>query len=260
MTSALLPVRIPAAPVNPSPNGLIAGTDWVDDSAPLRWLPSGIEFDVINYGGAASFRKWTPKWDAKHSDLDPEADKKLPGVRPAIPAAFVALTLVASDEGALPSWSQEQVKLRATQVHRLQEPLWVETEFAARMLSDAGTLDTADDLVGALSHLEGLLAKTSTLGFIHASAEWATSAAQANLLRYQNGKLLTPLGNTWIFGGGYVDGLQDKLVATSPTHGLRGPLNVRDGMNLEHNRYQAIAERSLVVGYEALIGAVNITG
>ena len=119
MTSALSPVRHPPAPVNPSPNGLVAATDWVDEQGPLRWLPSGVEFDVINYGGSASFRTWTAAWDAKHSDLDPEDDKKKPGVRPTLPDAFVAVTLVASDEGALPSWSQEQVRLRATQVYRL---------------------------------------------------------------------------------------------------------------------------------------------
>lgn len=256
----LSPVRVPAALVNASPHGVVPNTDWTDDTAPLRWLPSGMQIQVFNYGGSASFRRWTAPWNAKHSDLDPDDDRKTPGVRPAFPDAFLAMTFVSSDEGALPAWSQAEVRTRAEQVHRLQEQVAVEVGLAERMLADVGTLDTADDLVGALSRLEGQLAQTSTLGFIHASAEWAASAAQANLLRYQNGKLLTPMGNQWVFGGGYVEGLQDKLIATSPTQGLRGPLTVRDGMNLEHNRYQAIAERSLVVGYEALIGAVDVTG
>lgn len=258
-TTQLAPVRVPAALVNASPNGLVAATAWVDDPAPLRWLPSGMEIQVFNFGGSASFRTWQAAWNAAHSDLDPEDDLKAPGVRPTPPDAFVALTGVASDEGALPNWSQEEVKKRAEQVYRLQEPLAVETALAARMLADAGTLDTAADLLSAVAHLEGMIAQTSTLGFVHASAELASPAAQLNLIRYQNGKLVTPLGHTWVFGGGYVDALGTKLVATSPTSGLRGPLVVRDGMNLKHNRYQAIAERSLVVGYEALIGAVNIT-
>ncbi|SKS06802.1 Uncharacterised protein [Mycobacteroides abscessus subsp. abscessus] len=36
-------------------------------------------------------------------------------------------------------------------------------------------------------------------------------------------------------------------------------MELRDAPSLQHNEFKAIAERSLVVGYEALIGAVNIT-
>lgn len=259
MTTALSPVYIDAPLVNPAPNGLVAATSWTDDPEPFRWLPSGIQIRVFNYGGDASFKQWTADWDAVQSDLTDD-DVKVPGVRPAMPDAFVAMTMLAMDEGDASTISQDEVRTRAQQAYRLQEPLAVETAFATRMLADAGTADTADDIVGALGRLEGLLAQTSTVGVIHASAEWAASAAQAMLVRYQNGKLLTPLGNQWVFGGGYVNGLQDTLVATSPTYGLRGPVDLRDGIVYSDARYQAIAERSLVVGYEALIGAVEVTG
>ena len=44
----------------------------------------------------------------------------------------------------------------------------------------------------------------------------------------------TPMGNTYVLGGGYVDGLADTLMATSPLYGWRGPVAVRDAM--EHPR------------------------
>jgi hypothetical protein len=38
------------------------------------------------------------------------------------------------------------------------------------------------------------------------------------------------------------------------------PIAVRDVIDAEHNTYAAIAERSVVIGYDELIGAVTITG
>ncbi|MGV0738229.1 hypothetical protein ABQF35_14285 [Mycobacterium syngnathidarum] len=257
MTAALAPVSFDAPLVNPAPIGLFAATQWTDEDGPLRWLASGVDFRVFNYGGGTAFGVWTAPWDAAHSDLDAGDVKK--GERPEFPGTFTAFTSWASDEGNLTTWSQDEVRARAQQVHRLQEPNAVETALATRMLADAGTPGTVANIVTAVAELEGLLAKTSTVGLIHASAEWAAPAAQANLIRYNSGKLVSPLGHTWVFGGGYVDGLGDKLVATSPTYGWRGQVALRDAMKLEHNKFQAVAERSLVVGYEALIGAVDIT-
>ncbi|MHC9292049.1 hypothetical protein ACRCUN_06250 [Mycobacterium sp. LTG2003] len=258
MTAALSPIVFDAPLVNPAPNGLVVATQWTDDPGPLRWLPSGVDFRVFNYGGGTAFGVWIAPWCAAESDLTPTDIKD--GERPEFPNTFVALTTWAVDECDLLRRSRDEVRTRAQQVHRLQEPNQIEKTLATRMLTDAGTLDTASDIVGAVAHIEGLFAKTSTLGFIHASAEWAASAAQANLIRYNSGKLVSPLGHTWVFGGGYVDALGDTLVATSPTYGWRGPVETRDAPSMDVNEFKAITERSLVVGYEALIGAVDITG
>lgn len=257
MTSVLIPVRYDAPLVNPSPNGLFPVTNWTDQDEPLRWLP-GVDVRVYNYA-PDGFGVWAAEWDAVTADLT--GDDVKTGVRPEFPDTFVALTTYGYDDGAFPGWSQAEVRTRAQQAHRLLEPNATETALAARMLTDAGTPGTATDIVGAVGQLEALLAQTDTLGFIHASAAWAAKAAQAFLIVRSGSTLKTPLGHTWVFGGGYVgvDGLDDTLVATSPTFGYRGPVAVRDTFKLEFNRYSAIAERSLLVGYEALVGAVTIT-
>lgn len=258
MTSALMPVQFDAPLANPAPNGLFAATSWQDETGPLRWLPSGMDVRVFNYGGETQFGVWTADWCATEEDLDPVEDLKR-GERPEFPDTFLALTTWAADYCDLRADSRDEVRLRAQQVHRLQEPNGTETVFATRLLADAGTPAGAADIVAAVSHLEAEIAKTNTVGFIHAGAQWAAYASQAQLIVRSGSALKTPLGNTWVFGGGYVDGLGDKLVATSPTYGKRGAVDVKDAPSLKVNEFVAVAERSLVVGYEALIGAVDIT-
>lgn len=256
MTGVLAPVVFDAPLVNPAPNGLFAATTWQTDDGPLRWLAAGVDVRVFNYGGGDAFGVWAADWDAAESDLAPE-DVKV-GDRPEFPDTFTAMTTWAYDEGALAEWSQAEVQARAAQTHRLQEPNAVEGAVATRLLADAGTPDAGDDIVHALGLLEGRLAETNTVGVIHASAHVASMAAKNNLIVRSGAALKTPLGHTWIFGGGYVDGLDYTLVATSPPFGWRGPVAVRDSFRLPHNRYSAIAERSLVIGWEAVIGAATI--
>lgn len=257
MTAALSPVPFNAPLVNPAPIGLAAATQWTDEDGPLRWLPSGVEFRVFNYGGGTQFGVWTAPWNATESQLRPTDIKD--GERPEFPDTFLAQTSYASDECGLLKRSRDEVRVRAEQVHRLLEPIQTEKTLATRMLADAGTPTAKTGIVAAVGAIEAMIADTGTLGFIHASAVLAAPAAQANLIRYNNGRMVTPLGHTWVFGGGYVAALGSKLVATSPTFGWRGPVALRDAPSLQHNEFKAIAERSLVIGYEALIGAVNIT-
>lgn len=256
MTTALSPVVFDVPLVNPSPNGLVGVTQWTDEDGPLRWLPSGVDFRVFNYGGQTQFGVWSAAWNATESELT-ATDVKV-GERPDFPDTFLAVTTFAADECDLLVRSRDEVRVRAQQVHRLQEPNQVEVELAGRMLTDAGTPGEVVDAVAAVGKLEGLLAETGTVGMIHASAELAAVAAKDGLVRYNNGRLVSPLGHTWVFGGGYVTALGAKLVATSKTYGWRGPVVLRDAPSLVVNEFHAIAERSLVIGYEALVGAVTI--
>ena len=57
----------------------------------------------------------------------------------------------------------------------------------------------------------------------------------------------------------YFAGLGAKLVATSPTYGWRGPVQVRETIRSEWNRFYAMAERAVAVGYEKAVAAVTIT-
>lgn len=254
----LNPVDIDAPLVNPAQIGLFTATIWTDEDTPLRWLPSGVDLRVFNYGGESAAGPWQPDWCAAEDDLGEEDVKQ--GTRPEFPNTFVPLTTWAADDCDLRESSRDEVELRSRQVHRLQEPLQVERHLAARMLTDATSPTAVADVVGAVSVLEAALAETNTVGMIHAGAQWAALAAQAQLIVRSGTSLRTPLGHMWVFGGGYVDALGTVLVATSPTLGWRGPVTTRPGPIVEVNEYHAVTERSLVIGYEHLVSAVDIGG
>lgn len=258
MTSSLMAVQFDAPLLNPAPNGLWNAVAWQPQDGPLRWL-QGVDIRPFNFGADESFAVWTPGWCGSVDDLDPE-DRKDIGERPDALDTFAALTVFAHDQCDMTARSRAEVRTRAEQILRLNEGLALETALAARMLDDAGTPDTATDVVGAVGWLEAKLARTNTVGVIHASAQWAASLAQANLIVRGGAGLRTPMGHQLVLGGGYVDGLVDTLVATSAAFGWRGEAQVYEAPKLQWNQAHAIAERSMVVGYEALVGAVTITG
>ncbi|BBY67760.1 hypothetical protein [Mycolicibacterium helvum] len=256
--SAMLPVRFAPPPLNPSPNGLYAATEWIPESGPTRWLDSGIEMRPVgNYGGGQSFGVWVADWCASLDDLTPE-DRKA-ALRPQIGDPFAAMTVWAADECDLTAPSRAEVRQRAAQVFRLEEQNAVERQFATRLLADAGSPGSAGDLVDAVSALEDALGRTNTLGFVHASTGWAARAARDNLLTRTGTGFTTPLGHRWVFGGGYIDGLGDTLVATSQPFGWRSEVQLRDAIDAHNNTFIAVAERSAVIGYEKLVGAATVT-
>ncbi|SHP48069.1 hypothetical protein [Mycobacteroides abscessus] len=259
MTSTLTPVLFDAPLVNPNPLGLYRAAQWTESADPLRWLPAGVEIRPWNFGLTGSFGVWAAAWNAREGDLGPDDVKH--GQRPAGLAAFAAVTVWAADECDLTAPSQAEVRTRAAQTLRLMEQGAVEREFAARLLEDAGTVGAAAGLVAAVGHLEEMWASTNTQGgFIHARPSWAAPASQANLLVRSGQGFTTPLGLRWVFGAGYRQVLSDTLVVSSQPFGWRSESVVRTANDLENSRFRAISERSLVVGYESLIGAVKVTG
>lgn len=62
-----------------------------------------------------------------------------------------------------------------------------------------------------------------------------------------------------MFGGGYIEGLGDTLVGTSPTFGWRDQPVLREAIEARYNQFVAVAERSVVIGYEHAVGAATIT-
>ncbi|CAN5303748.1 hypothetical protein BH11ACT6_BH11ACT6_53460 [soil metagenome] len=257
MTSGLAPLVYNAPLINPSAQGLWAATQWQESEEPLRWLPSGIEVRPWNFGLDDSFGVWAAGWCAQEEDLGPGDVKESAGRPEGLPA-FAAITSWAADECDLTAPSRDEVRTRAAQAHRLREPIAVESEFAVRLLDDAPTPTVVANLVEAVSRLEESFAVTNTVGFIHARPGWAAVAAQANLIIRGSSLPKSPSGHTWVFGGGYVDALGDVLVATSQPFGWRGQVALRTAEDLPHSRFHAIAERSLLIGYEALVGAVEV--
>jgi hypothetical protein len=171
----------------------------------------------------------------------------------------------AYDECDLTEPSQAEVRERATQNMRLQEQTAVERELAERLLIDGipGHIG-AITLTDAVAHLERLFAETNTVGFIHASAAVAAYATKSSLVQRSGSALKSPMGHTWVFGGGYVKGLtalsggEPVLVATSPTYGWRDAVEVRESLDFQRNRFVVVAERSVVIGYEHCVGAATI--
>lgn len=258
MTAVLAPIRFDAPLVNPAPGGLYPAAVWSDaaEGEALRWLPDGVEIRPHNYGGESAFGVWAAPWNAAESDLTEDDVKS--GVRPDIPDPFVAMTVWASDEHRFFCADPAEARVRAQQNLRLLEPVAVESQFAARMLDDA-TPAAADDLIDAVGLLECQFAATNTLGFIHASPKWLPRACSAQLVQRTGAGLKTPAGHTWVFGGGYVGGLGDTLVATSQPFGWRSEVAVRDATDVAIDKFISIAERSILVGYEALVGAAAIS-
>lgn len=257
--ASMLPVQFEVPLANPSPQGLFAATTWTDTpaGAPSRFLTAGVDLRTHNFGGDTATGVWGASWCASPDDLTEDDIKD--GARPTDLGTFEAMTVWAYDECDLTEPSQAEVLARVQQNLRLREPIAVERTFADRLLDDAPTPTAVADIIAAVGHLEAALALTNTLGLIHASPALMAAASAANLVIRTGTGLTTPLGHRWVFGGGYVDGLDAVLVATSPTFGWRDQVQVRDTMKLEHNLFVAVAERSLVVGYEAVVGAATIT-
>jgi hypothetical protein len=250
------PVEFDPPVVNPAPQGLYPVVNWSETkNGPSRFLIAGARVRTINYGGEDVSGVWDAPWCG--DPTDPDAEKG--GTRPPFPDPFEPTTVWAFDQCDLTAQSQAEVRRNAAQWLRLQEQTAIEREFAARLLLDAGAADPAADLTEAVGMLEAAFAVSNTLGFIHASAALAAPAESARLILRSGSTLKTPLGHTWVFGGGYVEGLDTTLVATSQVFGWRDSVEVREAIEHKYNQFVAIAERSVLVGYEALIGAAEVT-
>lgn len=211
---------------------------------PTWHVVTGDITDLTGDGGDAYVSAET-KRGGRPDDLDP----------------FAPYTIWAYDECDLTAPSRAEVEARAAQILRLEEQTDVEREFAIRLLLDAndlpGSIQTASTLSAAVGYLEAQMALTNTMGYFHVGAQWA--ADTYGLFIKSGTRWVSPLGHTWVIGGGYVDGLDDYIVATSQPFGWRNQPLVQGAIDQYHNTYAAVAERSVLVGYEHLITAVQIT-
>lgn len=256
--TTMLPLRFEVPALNPATPGLYATTSWTEVAAdePSRHL-NGVELRGPNYGGEDAAGVWSAPWCSVPPIDNPERKE---GTRPPILDPFEPVTVWAYDECDLTEPSRREVEARAAQVFRLQEQPMVEREFAARLLVDAGELPsgiaTRPTLKEAVAYLEGAMAETNTVGFFHVAADLV--AIEANLFPKSGTARVSPSGHTWVIGGGYVAGLANTIVATSQPFGWRDSVQVRTAIDERHNTFAAIAERNVLVGYEAVVAAVEI--
>jgi len=246
----------PQAP--PLSDGLYQHVIWPDDAAqpPRFLLHDGVVVRPHNYGSATGFGVWGAAWSAKPGDITEVKKGERPDAANLTP--FNPETVFGADHNYnadLTAASRQEVRDRALRNLERNDPMAVERQLAARMLSDAGAPTAATGIVDALSKLESAIGKTGAPAFIHASAGWSAHFSNAQLLS----GITTALGNTVIFGGGYVDGLNDVLVATSQVYGWRGDVQAFEAIEEKHNYFVAVAERSVLLGYEKLVAAVKIS-
>ncbi|MGO9153863.1 hypothetical protein [Mycobacterium sp.] len=260
-SNTLAPQRFWAPLISPSSPGLWGCTTWFENTGPSRFLESGLQIRPVgNYSDDLASGVWSSPWC-----VDPGSDEfdLKTGVREdpnTVP--FQAITTWAFDSCSPEPATRDEVRTRVQQIHRMREPIMAERSFSATLLARADVIASAPDLTAALGYLEGALAETNSLGVIHASAQWTSPAAQAMLLVGSGSAPKTPARHAWCFGGGYVKGLSDVLVATSPVYGWRDQVVLREvPLTAEDSEvFAVIAERSLVIGVEKVIAAVSIAG
>ena len=248
----LAPFHFTAPPVNPTAFGLYAVTDWEPEDA-SRFL-HGVEVRGNSYPNGQSAGVWNAPWCG-----DPAPGQLKQGTRQDILDAFEPMTLWAADECDLTEPSRAEVEINAAQILRLEEQVMAEREFAERLKLDAadlGAAQTATDIKLAVGYLEGAMALTNTIGYFHIGAQWV--AQDTDLFKKSGTTWTSPLGHIWVIGGGYVEGLDDMIVATSKPYGWRDAPTTRTAIDERNNIYTGIAERSVTIGYEAAIAAVTI--
>lgn len=258
---APLPVPFEPPLLNPTGFGLFAATTWTEigSDQPSRHL-GGVEIRPVgNYGGEHASGVWNAPWCG-----EPTPGQTKTGTRPDILDPFDPITVWAYDECDLTEPSRAEVQDHAAQILRLEEQVMVEREFAERLKLDAADLgdpQTATTFRQAVGYLEGAMALTNTLGYFHVGPQWISQTF--GLVVKSGTRWVSPLGHIWVIGGGYVEGLNDgthdMIVATSQPFGWRDQPQLRTAIDERANVFAAVAERSVVVGYEAVVAAVTIT-
>lgn len=242
-------------PFLPVPRGVFDAVTWVSDgSTPMRWL-DGMTLRQTNFGLSGQFGIWGEGWCAGPDELTSDKVKERAD---AVFTEFGPMTAYAFDHnqcGDMTAGSRTEVRDRAVAALTRNEQQAVEVSIADRLLADATTTVTAATVTEAVSKLEVELAKAGIAGaYLHASPKWAAYLSESR----QSIANRSPMGHAWVFGGGYADSLGDTIVATTPLFGWRGPLVVRDAVKLELNQYVVVAERSLLIAYEAAVAAVTV--
>jgi len=238
-------------------------TDWPEGAdQPDRYLMNGVRVRTYNYGAETSSGVWDAPW-CEASDVAQTPGGFKGGTRPTFPPDYEPMTAWAYDACDLTPDTQNEILLHAEQWLKLTAPVDLERSLATRMLTDAGSLSTAVDFLTALGQIEIAIGLTGTLGYVHASPLLAATAAFHNCLIKDGDVLKTPLGHTWVFGGGYADILVSStdsvMTATSKLYGWRNPSQMLTTVEQKFNQYVAVAERSFCVGYESLVGSAVVT-
>ncbi|MGA4690142.1 hypothetical protein ACPCXD_07715 [Rhodococcus sp. AB351] len=244
-----LPVQYDAPPVNPTTQGLYLAATLLDHPGANRLL-SGV--DIWSMNCATGYGTWDVEPCA-----DPGEDDIKAGDRAAVSETFTPLVVWGYDQCS-PDEDPAEIKARALHNVRLHEQNLVETHFATRILSDAGAATPAVDLVSAIGELEVQIGDAAIPGVIHLSRRYAAALDAAGVIVGSGPIPRTRLGTALAFGSGYDVVLGSTLVATGPVTVFRSEIFEQDTLSPDQNLRAAIAERTIVAGYECLATAVEI--
>lgn len=242
----LPPFDYPAPMVNPSMTGLYAVATLIPAASPASRLSGGVIIHPVNCGGNAGL------WPA--DPCAPTGDASKHGERPLPSAAFVPVTVWGWDQCDLAE-PEDALLSRAEQALTLSEQGMVESALAVRLAADGAPLGTATDIVDAVGKLELALADAGIVGVIHANARVAAIAEDKGMIIRTGSALRTPLGHLWAFGAGYDFGV---LHATGTPTVWRDAITARTSIAPFENLRVAVAERTILAGYECHIAAVTV--
>lgn len=245
----------------PFPWGLYGYVDWVQDGGTPRFLlEDGVVVRPANFD--AEIGSWDKDWCVDPDTLV-EADYKL-SERADFDEdhPFTHETAWAGDRtfvGNLRQEERQRVRDRA-----LNNIMRLEQVVSERNLADRFNADITDQSISvyaatsikdAVGHFADVAAKEGVGDLlIHGRPYWAVQ--EYGLL---SGDLKTAFNQQYVAGGGYVEGLGDRLVLTSPIFGWRGDMESNEALKLEYNQFIAVAERSVLLGYEKIVAVAEIS-
>lgn len=253
MSTPVVPALVvDSAPANPQTGGLYTAATMNNIPAPAR-LDFGVETVQYSVGAHGT---WV-------TGCEQPADDAVKGGARGDNQLSPSWAVWAADDCSLVGSSEDEAKKRASALLKIYEPVDVEKLLADALLDEAGTPQSTatapDPIVAALGAIEEALGETGVAGVIHARRGLASLAAKHGLVIPGSvGKLLTPMGNVWAFGGGY-GALGNTLVGTGPVTVHRSPEIANVGLGARRNERLAVAEREVSVAWEILTVAAATT-
>ena len=250
MTSALLPITFTPPVAGPPTRGIFEAVDWEQDGdGPLRFLEGGVDIRRPNFVTDDQVAVWTEEWNVAAGDVTTD---KIQARSDLSDENFSALTVFAYDRDECPHRLMEEartfVRNRASSLLARHIQAQVEAHLSTQ-INAAATTASRPSLTGAVGAVERALQGFSTEDvFILADAELGAHLANAQLLDGDR----SPLGYRYVFTTGLGLGT-DSLVGITQLYGWRGPAVANDHIEHQTNDYIALAEQSLVVGFERSI-------
>lgn len=262
MTSSLLALTHEPALLGPPSKGLFEAVSWQQEGEPLRFLAAGVTVRQPNFVDTLQVGVWGEAWNVAAVDVTTDKIIKRGDLTD---LDFLPFTLYAYDQDPCPHRLMDEarsaVQSRATALLARHEQTQAELKLAATLTANTPTPGTAANLGEAVSLIEIGLADAgldSSDGFVFANVEDATALLSAQFIEKRGGQFFTALDYRVIFTTELV--AAGSLRATPQLYGWRGSITTRDHIEHTANDYIAIAERSMVIGYEAVVVAADVTG